>query len=161
MPNKIYQRDETAITWLNTGGTNLLTLTSVATAAGRQGAHHDLTTSARSPRFVYRAWVVPVSAPTVGTIVQLYLKTSDGTHPDNDDGTGDIVVSSIDKLRNLIPLKPIVCDEAAIVEYVSSGIIEIGARYCAPVFWNTLGVALSATATLHGFSLTPIPLEVQ
>ena len=38
MTSKAYQVAETALQWLNTGGDELLTLTSVAASAGRQGA---------------------------------------------------------------------------------------------------------------------------
>ena len=38
MTSKAYILPETALQWLNTGGDELLTLTSVAAAAGRQGA---------------------------------------------------------------------------------------------------------------------------
>ena len=59
MVAKILQHDETAITWRNTGGSELFTATSLAAGAGRQGAMHDLTTSARSRRFAWRAFLKP------------------------------------------------------------------------------------------------------
>lgn len=162
MPNKIYQHDETAITWLASGGTAVLTLTSVGAGAGRQGALRDFGTSARARLFAWRAWVKFATTPVVGETIQIYLKTSDGTHPDNDDGTGDDAVSSVNKLRNLIHLGNIIVDEASTTpEFVASGIVEIGARHAAPVVWNATAGALSSTAGDHGFSLTPIPMEVQ
>ena len=41
MANKIYVTPEAAITWRNAGGDNVLTLTSLAAGAGRQGALDD------------------------------------------------------------------------------------------------------------------------
>ena len=161
MPTKIYQHDETAITWVASGGTAVFTPTGLTTANGRQGAHHDLGTAARSRLFAWRAWIVPGGTRVVGEAVRVYLKTSDGTSPDNDDGTGDIAVSASDKLRNLRQLGAIVIDENAAVPMVASGLIEVAARYVAPVFWNGTANTLSATAADFGFSLTPVPDEAQ
>ena len=162
MPNKVYQHDETAITWLDTGGTELFTGTSVSSGAGRQGALHDFGTSARAERYAWRAYCQFATTPVVGEVVQIYWKSSDGTHPDNDDGTGDIAVSAQDKLRNLEFLGNIVVDEAATgVKMVASGEINVPHRHGAPVFWNATADALSSTASHHGFVLTPIPMELQ
>lgn len=161
MVSKVYQHDETAITWLASGGTNAFTPTSLGASAGRQGAHHDFGTAARARRFVWRAWIKPGATRVVGEPVYIYLKTSDGTHPDNDDGTGDIAVSAQAKLRNLTPLDVLEIDEDAAVEMVVSGEVEIGARYVAPVFWNATANSLSSTAGDFGFSLTPVPDEIQ
>lgn len=161
MPNNVYQTLETPITWLSSGGTELFTPTSLASAAGRQGALHDFGTAAAPRRFGWRAWMKPGATRVVGEYVGVYLKTSDGTSPDNDDGTGDAAVSSVDKLRNLTPIGTIQIDENAAVEMATSGIIEIFHRYGAPVFWNGTSNALSSTATDFGFSLTPVPDQIQ
>jgi len=161
MATKIYQHDETAKVWKASGGDAAFTPTSLATNTGRQGAHLDLGTSARSRLFAWRAWIVPGATRVVGEAIRIYLKTSDGTSPDNDDGTGDIAVSSSDKLRNLRQIGAIVIDENAAVPMVASGFIEVVARYVAPVFWNGTANTLSATAADFGFSLTPVPDEVQ
>ncbi len=161
MANKIYALLETAITWLSTGGTEAFTPTTLGSAAGRQGAHHDFGTASAARRFAWRAWIKPGGTRVVGEVVEIYWKTSDGTHPDNDDGTGDIAVSSADKLRNLVPIGFIQIDENAAVEMVASGVLEHLHRYGAPVFWNRTANALSTTASDFGFSLTPVPDEVQ
>lgn len=161
MANAVYMNEESAITWLASGGTNAFTPTSLGSAAGRQGAHHDFGVNARSRRFAWRAWIKPGTTRVVGEVVRIYLKTSDGTHHDNDDGTGDIAVSAEDKLRNVAQIGAIQIDENAAVEMVAAGDIEISARYCAPIFWNATANALSGTAGDFGFSLTPVPDEIQ
>lgn len=166
MPNKIYVAPETAITWLASGGTATLTLTSLAAGAGRQGALHALdggSGAVRSGWYMWRAWVKFATTPVVGEVVRIYLKTSDGTHPDNDDGTGDAAVSAEDKLRNLKLLGAIVVDEASTTpEFVASGgPVFIGDDDAAPVIWNGTADALSATAGDHGFKLVPVPAEIQ
>lgn len=161
MATKIYQHDESAITWRNTGGTELFTPTSLGSNAGRQGAYHDLGTAARSRRFLWRAWLKPGSTRVVGEIVNVYLLTGDGTHYDNDDGTGDAAVSALDKLRNADPIGRIQIDENAAVEMGKGGDIDVVDRYCAPVFWNQSANALSSTAGDFGFDLVPVPDEQQ
>lgn len=161
MANLIYVNEEAAITWLASGGSETFTPTSLGAAAGRQGAHHDFGVAARPRRFSWRAFIKPGGTRVVGEVVHIYLKTSDGSHPDNDDGATDLAVSALDKLRNLRYLGSIQIDENAAVEMVASGDIEISARYAAPVFWNATANALSSTAADFGFILTPVPDEVQ
>ena len=161
MANKVYQPQETPVTWASSGGTELFTPTSLASGAGRQGAHHDFTTGSVGRRFAWRAYLKPGATRVVGEIVRVYLKSSDGTHPDNDDGTGDIAVSASDKLRNLQLLGIIQIDENAAVEMVASGVVELLHRYGAPVFWNATANSLSTTAADFGFSMTPVPDEIQ
>jgi len=162
MVNKVYSNAETAITWTDTTGDLAMTLNNLATAAGRQGAVKDFGATAKANRYMWRAWVQFATAPVVDERVNIYLKTSDGTHPDNDDGTGNIAVSAKDKLSNLLFLGSIAVDQAtASIEMVASGFVETDARYIMPVFWNDTADNLKATNNLSGFSLTPVPLEVQ
>jgi hypothetical protein len=162
MPNKIYLHEEAGtITWDSAGTTESFTPTSLATVSGRQGAYHDFGTSARSRLYRWRAWLKPGATRVVGQQVQIYWTTGDGTHYDNDDGTGDIALSAADKLRNLQQIGTVVIDENAAVDMGSSGVIEVETRYGAPVFYNATANSLSATATDYGFKLTPIPDEIQ
>src|SRR3990167_8321451 len=146
MANLVYMNEEAAITWLSTAGTELFTPTTLGAAAGRQGALHDFGVAARARRFAWRAWIKPGATRVVGEVIRVYLKTSDGSHPDNDDGTGDIAVSAEDKLRNVAQIGAIIIDENAAVEMVGSGVVEIDARYAGPIFWNATANALSGTA---------------
>jgi hypothetical protein len=167
MANKIYQHDEAAITWASAGGTELLTVQAsagvgLASATGRQGAYHNFGTSARSRLYAARAWIKPGGTRVIGEIVRVYWSTGDGTHYDNDDGTGDILVSALDKLRNVQQIGTIQIDENAAVEMNMPGtLLEVPHQYGAPIFWNATANALSATATDFGFELTPVPDEIQ
>lgn len=162
MANLVYVNEETDITWLSSTGTNVITLTSLAAGAGRQGALDDFGAAARPRRFVWRAWVLFATTPVPGERIDIYIKTSDGSHPDNDDGTGDAAVSAEDKLRNLTHIGSIIVDEASTTpEFVASGDIQISSQWAAPVFWNATADALSSTALDHGFQLTPVPDEIQ
>ena len=163
MVNKVYQHDEAAIIWTDTTGTLAMTLNNLAASGnGRQGAVKDFGTAARAGWFAWRAWFKAATAPVVDEEVRVYAKTSDGTHPDNDDGTGNIVVSSADKLKNLLQVGTIVVDEAATaVEFVKSGLIWLPQRYFMPLLWNATADNFEATNNVSGFSLTPVPSEIQ
>ncbi len=161
MANKVLQHDESQISWKSSGGTEAFTPTSLASAAGRQGAYHDFGTAARSRLYAWRAVIKPGATRVVGEIVRIYFITSDGTNPDNDDGTGDIAVSAADKLRNLDQIGAIIIDENAAVAMVAHGFLEVPHRYGAPAFWNASANSLSATAGDFGFFMTPVPDEIQ
>lgn len=161
MANKIYEAQESAVTWNSAGTTELLTATSLAAGAGRQGAIHDFGSTSKARRGTLRVRIVPGATRVVGELVQVYLKTSDNTNPDNDDGTGDIAVSAQDKLRNLWPIGVIQIDENAAVPMVGSWDFEVSARYWAPVLWNGTSNSLSATATDFVITWTPFPDEIQ
>lgn len=161
MANFIYENEGTAITFASSGGDVTWTPTTLGAAAGRQSAHYDFGVAARARRYVLRVWFKPGGTRVVGERVEIYIKTSDGTHPDNDDGATDLAVSSIDKLRNLKPVGVIQIDENAAVEMVGTWDIELSARYVALVMWNATANALSTTAGDFGASLTPVADEVQ
>ena len=161
MPNAVYQEHGTIVAWRDSGADHAITMTSLATAAGRQGAQHDFGTAAAPRRFAWRAWITPGATRVVGERVEVYWKSSDGTIDDNDDGTGDIAVSAVDKLRNLWLLDTIQIDENAAVPMAKSGTFEVLHRYGQPVFWNRTQNTLSATASQFGFTIVPVYDEVQ
>lgn len=161
MGNLVYQLQQTQVTWLASGGTYAFTPTSLGAAAGRQGAYGDFTTGAVGRRFQWRAWLKPGATRVAGQIVRVYLTTGDGTHYDNDDGTGDIAVSSIDKLNNVLQIGTIQIDENAAVEMGTWGIVTMLQRYAAPVFWNATANSLSGTAADFGFYMMPVPDQIQ
>lgn len=146
----------TSITFSTTGDATL-TLTSLASDAGRQSAEYDRGASDLDMLYEWRAFVKFSTAPVVGETVDIYLKTSDGTHDDNDDGASDAALSAEDKLKNLHFMGSIVVDEAsATPEFSASGTVSIMARYIQIVVENSTADALSSTAADHGVILTPI-----
>jgi len=149
------------VSWRNTGGDELFTPTSLGSGAGRQGALHDFTTAAVGRTFEFRGWIKPGATRVEKEAVAMILKSSDGTHADNDDGTGDIAVSNINKLLNVRRIGQILIDENAAVEMVFSRIITLGHRHAGPIFWNYTANTLSTTATDYGVDMTPVVLEAQ
>lgn len=166
MANKIYAHGETAVVFGSEVGDDVAWSTeSIANNAGRQSAHHDLGDigTARAVDFMWRFYSQFQATPTVGNTCDLHVKTSDGTHHDNDDGTGDLAISAEDKLRNLDYLDGISVDEAAAnIEMVASGEgLRLPHRYVALALWNRTGATITADAAETKCVLTPIPPEIQ
>jgi hypothetical protein len=164
--NKIYVAPETAITFLASGGTVAFTPTSLADQAGRVSARHDRGAGSRAGWYEWRAWCKAAATPTVGRAVVVSLATSDGTIVDGNLGTADAAVSSgsalaLNKLRNLRRLGSMVADGDAGNLLYNSGTVFVPSRYISVYWFDDLGQALTGTVVDHGFSLTPIPDEVQ
>lgn len=169
MTAKVYQIGEPDITWLDSGGSAVLTCTSLAAGAGRQGARHDLgdITTARAHLFDWVFFMQFATAPVVDENVDIYWKGfhQAGVHAMNDDGTGDAALSAEDKLKNLIYLGSLIVDEASLTPefaaFAKGDPIWIPHRYGMPVIWNNTADAFSATASEHGFILTPVVPQAQ
>lgn len=162
MANLVYQNEGTIISWKDSGGTLVITSQNLAAGAGRQGAQHDFGTAARSPRFAWRLGVEFETQPVVDEAIRIYAKTSDGTDPDNDDGTGDAAVSAENKLTNLTQIGSLIVDEAVVdIQMAASGLVILPHRYFQPVIWNATADNLQDTANINVFTLAPVPFEVQ
>ncbi len=162
MPNLVYQNEGTILSWKDSGGTYVMSLQNLATVSGQQGARHDFGVDARSPRFAWRLGVEFETQPVLDEYLGIYAKTSDGTDPDNDDGTGDAAVSAEDKLKNLTRIGSLLVDEAVVdIQMAVSGFILLPHRYFQPVVWNFTLDNLQNTANINVFTLTPVPFEVQ
>jgi hypothetical protein len=167
MANKVYVARETALSWKTSAGTAVITLTSLANAAGRIGAQVDRGAASTAARYVWRLRT-KLGATTTGVVLgntlSVYLATSDdGTVIDGAQSTADAALSSLEKRRNLQFLGVVEVDKTAAAgdQYIGSGVCEIPSRYVSPVIINEVGNALSATATDHEFTLTPVPDEIQ
>jgi hypothetical protein len=162
MPTKIYVAPETPVTFKASGGTVVFTPQNVASAAGRISTQWDRGTGSKPGWYEWRAKTKAGSALTVGTQLEIYLATSDGTIVDGNLGTSDAALAAGDKRRNLQPVGSIVSDSTSSGEVQhGSGQVFIVARYVSVVWWNATGVTLTNTAGDHEFILTPIPDELQ
>ena len=102
------------------------------------------------------------TAPVVAEGVRLYLKRSDGTNWDNDDGEGDIALSAEDKLRNCLYVGTITVDEAAAdIAMSQEWIVETLAREIAPIVFNDTVDNLQATNNLSFVDIMPYDDEIQ
>lgn len=160
MSNETYIEHGTAVVFGSEVGDDVAWSTeNISDGAGRQASLYDQGAegTARPERWQYRFYTQAQATPTVGNMLECHLKTSDGSHPDNDDGASDAAVSAADKLKNLtLLLSPIVDEAAANVEFVSKGTIRIPHRYFGPVLWNAMGSAVTNDAGETKAVFTPI-----
>ena len=158
MPNKIYVQEETAKVWTSSGGDYALTLSSVSAGAVRVGQQGDLGAAPRAGRYAWRFINDSFgSAPTVGHTVDVYWASGNGTYTDGNVGTSDAAGSTA-ALPNLLFLGSATVQTTSTTDdIIISGIVELGARYGAPVIDNNTAV----TITGGRFELTPIPDEIQ
>lgn len=168
--NAVYQKQGTAVKWTDTTGDLALTFNNLAAGAGRQGAQKDwgALSTARPTRYKYRLVVQFASTTSlaVGERVDLYWKSGDDaggtTDYDNDDGTGDIALSSTDKLNNLRFLKSLYVDEVATgVDMQISGEFEDLARHGGPVVVNNASENLVASNNVCYVVVTPVFDDIQ
>ena len=134
------------------------------TGTGIWSANLDLGVSAVARWFEWRAWCQFGEIPVLDEFVGVFLKTAGNSasatiHPSDDDGYST-AISTTNKLKNQIGA--IVVDEAAVdIEMVDSGLILIKARAVAVGFWNFTADDLTNDVDESGFSLTPVPDEIQ
>lgn len=164
MANDVKEILGTPITFLSTGGSYAFTPTSLAQNTGRVSAQGDLGTAPRARFYEWRAKSKSAGTVVVGdALVDIYLSTSDGTYQDGTPGTTDAALSNIEKARNMQYVGSLIIEATATGAVNSMGIVELPNRYVSVVFVNRLStaVALSSTASDHGFQLTPILDEIQ
>lgn len=148
MANEFYIKHGSPISFGSEVGDDIAwTTESMTNGSGQQSALYDQGAegTARPLFWQYRIVTQSQATPVVNNAFRCFLKTSDGTYPDNDDGTGDADVSTINKLLNLEPLNsPIVDEAAADIPFVRGGMIPISPRYFGIAGWNAMGATITA-----------------
>lgn len=170
MVNKLYINPETAITWANSGGDELLDLGGTGGGADGvvMGSFLDLGSAARSEFYMYELTIDGFdTAPVIGESVLLYLAFSNATtnfdgNPTTDPTTTAEGTMTTDQLRNVLLLDAAsVYSTTAANELKISGTVRIPFRYVSPVVHNNTVDKLLSTSDAHTFILTPIPPELQ
>ncbi|MEE8551489.1 MAG: hypothetical protein V3T08_09590 [Gemmatimonadota bacterium] len=173
MPNKILGARGTRITFEASGGTVVLTLTSVASGAGRISATHDKTGGSQEKRFGGGLRTQIATTPVAADIIRIYLieqwEASNGGSPafkvPGDLPSTDSAIADEDRFkaggiligRLIVPPSP-----AQDVEYVSLPFdFETRAQKFQIGVWNASAVALTSTATEHEVWLEDVDDEIQ
>ncbi len=168
MPNKIYRAVESAITFQDSGGTVVMSLSAtVATGAGRISAQYDRGSGSKPRWFRWRAtFQNQAGNATLGESIDLFLATAkdDGSEIDGNVGSADAALTDIAKLRNLQYFGTVTSDTTSSnTNMSSSGFLRIDVQRFSMVAWNaqTGGTSLRQTANTSIITLTPVPDEVQ
>lgn len=158
-----------SITWQSSGGTNLITCTSLAAGSARQGAKggtlliappNGATTSL--PDFLQIDLTVQMtSAPAAGGEVGVYLGFSDsitaGTGNPGGLGGTDAALSNVDVLPQLVFAGSVILSNSigTGVQYQRLAKVPPQGQYPIPVIYNNGSVALDATALHTVLTITP------
>ena len=166
MANKILTNPETTVEWRDSGGDEVITLAQLASGVGRNGAIHDWGAAPRASRYHLKFVCRFDSTPVVGEFVRIYIRegglTASVVAPTNDDGDGDVALSALDKLKNLMDVAALRVTAAATdVDMAVEAIFETAARQFGPVVFNAAADDLHGTASRNFIDITPIPDEIQ
>jgi hypothetical protein len=166
MANKIYVAPETVVSWKNTGGTEILTLTSLGASGGcRIGEEHDFGSASHARKYGIRLRTKFATEPVLREIIEVFIARGDGTYRDGDIGGSDAALtidSTDDRTLAMLPvMMNLVYHQDSTEEFIYYGEFECGFRYLSPVVVNQTADALSATAADHELMIWPLPDEVQ
>jgi len=160
MANEILVKQGTSVIWTSAGGTEVITLTSLADGAGRMGEEHDFT--ATFPARVHISMELDFNAaPTAGLLVDLYWSSSyDGTDYDGECTGADAAYNDEDDMKRLHWVGSLVCTNDTDIQR-QSWVFFLPARYGLPVVSNQSGQALTNVGTDQIITVTPLIDEVQ
>jgi len=160
MANEILQKQGTDVTWTSAGGTETLTLTSLADGAGRMGEKHDFgaTFAARVRVSLEVDFNV---APTAGETMDVYWSSShDDTNYDGECTGADAAYDSEADMKRLYYVGSLVASNDTDPQR-ASWVFFLPARYGLPVVNNQSGQALTNVGTDQIVTVTPLIDEIQ
>lgn len=160
MTTQILQVQGTTKTWLNTGGDETLTLTSVGNSAGRKGTSCDWGASFPQ-RLRVQLKTSCGSSPTAGNTIEVWWASSyDGSVFDGNLADADAAASDTDVIAQLHFVGALPVDNVTTIQY-GSWVFMNPSRYGFPVVFNRSGQTLGSTASDHGIYITPLIDEIQ
>jgi hypothetical protein len=162
--NAVYEKRGSALTFVNTGGTELLNLKALAAVTGRLSSFYDRGTGAAPAEYEVRAYTKWVATPAVNETLHVYLCQSDGTHADAGltyHDTNDAAVT-LAQCTNLKMIGIVNCDTADTNEHGATFIVRITSRYFAIAVYNgSAAKTLVDTDSLSAVVVTPIYPDIQ
>lgn len=138
-----------------------LTLSALASGAGRVSARYDRGATAHAAWYEWRLRCQLTGTNIVGAAVEVYAFTSDGTNPDGEVGTADAAFAT-DKRNNAKPCGALFVDQVTTnVTMTASGLIWIPQRYISIGIWDATTLPFRTDTSVHRLVLTPLALEIQ
>jgi hypothetical protein len=166
MASAIYLQRGAQLTIKSSGGTAVITPTSVGNGAGRISARLDLGAFPHADLLEIICILKTVSTPTTGTVARVYCIGSDAAtgqgstaYTDGYFAESDAAITDEDTLRNTDLLTSVQADEQTVFQ--KRAIYAPTRRYLQIAFWNAYGVAMSGTAADCLFLVTPLYYENQ
>ena len=153
--SSVKQTQDTDVVWTSSGGSETLTLTSLANGAGRAGDEHDF--GSTFPQLVRIALDVDFnSAPTAGEVMDVYWSSShDGTDYDGECSGSDEAYNDEASMKRLHYVGSLIVTNDTDPQR-ASWLFYLPARYGLPVVSNQSGQALTSTGTDQTVTVTPL-----
>jgi hypothetical protein len=169
MANAVYINIGTPQTWGDSGATNTMTLSALATVAARVGARGDFGAYPIPIGYRWYAECEWTSAPTIDGMLEWYLGGWDNeTGPANPhaqlpatDTSYAAASAGLSKRKNLLFLGGPIIETSAIGPFSAGGFVAFPYRYISPMAYNNGSVALATSTTKHFLRLTPVYSEIQ
>lgn len=158
-----YVRPGTPVVFATSGGTVTWTLSNRTSGTGRISARYDKGTGAQPGLWDIRCWISLTGTNVVGSTIEYYVATSNGTRADGEVGTADAALNS-DQRRALTMLGVLSVYQTTsnTLMSVSFHQVWIPTRYFSLGLWNTTGIPTETSpGTPAGCEATPTSLEVQ
>ena len=161
---KVYATAGTAATFKDSGGTAAMTLQNLANGVGRISAQWDRGSGASLPIRHRVRCVFPFQAThtvVVGTYVEVYLATSDGTNIDGTVGTADAGLTAV-QCNNLRLIGLVIVDVvAADTKITATFTVDLYERYVSVGVFNNTADHLQDDANAASITITPYPDDIQ
>lgn len=169
MANAVYGRIGTPKTWGDSGRDYTMTLSALATVAGRVGARGDFGAFPIPIGYNWYAECEWTSAPTIDGMLEWYLGGwDDQATPANPwaqlpatDTAYAAAAAGLSKRKNLLLLGGPVAETSAIGPFSMGGFVPFAFRYVSPMAYNNGSVALATSTSKHFLRLTPVFAEIQ
>jgi len=167
MPNPVYANIGTAQTWGDSGRTNTMTLSALATVAGRVGARGNFGAFPIPVGYLWYAESEWTSAPTIDGQFEWYLGGWDdqatpaspwGQLPATDTAYAG-GAAGLSKRKNLLFLGGPIIETSAIGPFSAGGFVMFPFRHISPLAFNGGSVALATSTSKHFLRLTPVFAE--
>lgn len=162
--SKQYTAPGTAVIFADSAQTPTVTwtLSNKANGVGQVSARYDKGAGSQPALWEMRCRFSFTGTNVVGTTLELYVATSDGTNPDGEVGTSDASMSS-DKRRNLLFVGVLVVDQTTTNTVMTASFrnIYLPQRYFSLAMWNNTGLPTQTSTSAHRCTMTPVPFEMQ
>lgn len=158
-----YVRPGPPVVFATSGGTVTWTLSNRPSGTGRISARYDKGTGAQPALWDVRCWISLTGTNVVGSTIEYYVATSNGTRADGEVGTADAALVS-DQRRALTMLGVLSVYQTTTNTLMSASFhnVWIPTRYFSLGMWNPTGIPTeTAPGTPAGCEATPMTPEVQ
>lgn len=161
MPTQTTIAVGTTLTWAASGGDAVITLTSLAAGAGRQGGEYDFTVDFPPLVLVELDFEFGTAPASLAPVEVYWAASSDGTnYAGFGTGAADAAWTDAD-LKGQLMLVGVAGSNNVTTGQWGAWVFALPSRYGLPAVWNGTGQAFGSTAANLNVKVTPYNPEFQ